>query len=158
MLPIPTPSVDPQESATGLAFFARRSWQKFFAGENVVTAQTQLGLYSEQQRAFDLLFQVYCVSLICNYLVSLLPHKVKTQYVAHTAFSKFWDMEHFAHTAFLLSVKFSCICEQRVSCLLIIILMKKCFNWPWIYPAVDDIVLLMHFAHTAFLLCQTIFS
>ena len=31
-----------------------------------------------------------------------LPHKVKTQYVAHTAFSKFRDIEHFAHTAFSL--------------------------------------------------------
>ena len=30
------------------------SWQKFFASKNLVTAQTQLHLYSEQQRAFGI--------------------------------------------------------------------------------------------------------
>ena len=46
----------------------RRSWQKFFAGKNfvkiLVTAQTQLRSYSEQQRAFG-------NSNICNW--SLMP-------------------------------------------------------------------------------------
>ena len=46
-----TPSVDHRESATALVRFTRRSWQKFFAGKNLVTAQTQLRLYSELELA-----------------------------------------------------------------------------------------------------------
>ena len=73
-----TPSVDHPESATALARYhpevqlrlrvTRRSWQKLFAGKNfvksLVTAQTQLRSYSEQQRAFG-------NSNICNCVFSL---------------------------------------------------------------------------------------
>ena len=65
-------SVDHRKSATVLAlactllfFFTHRSWQKFFAGKNLVTAQTQLRLYSKQQRAFG----------ISNICYSQLPYK-----------------------------------------------------------------------------------
>ena len=51
MLLIPNAHPD---SATALVRFTRRSWQEFFAGKNSVTAQTQLRLYSEQQRAFGI--------------------------------------------------------------------------------------------------------
>ena len=44
------PSVDHPESATALLHFTRRSWRKFLAGKNLVTAQTQLRLYREHQR------------------------------------------------------------------------------------------------------------
>ena len=54
-------SVDHRKNATALVracavlfFFNRRSWQKFLAGKNLVTAQMQLGLYSEQQRVFGI--------------------------------------------------------------------------------------------------------
>ena len=44
-----------------LFFFTRRSWQKLFAGKNLVTAQTQLHLYSEQQGVFGISNICYCV-------------------------------------------------------------------------------------------------
>ena len=47
------PSADQRESATALAIFTRRSWEKVFAGKILVTAQTQLYLYSQQLRVFN---------------------------------------------------------------------------------------------------------
>ena len=65
------PSVDHRESATALAlvcallfFFTRRSWQKFFAGKNLVTDKIQLRLYSEQQRAFGIRKICHCRFLL----------------------------------------------------------------------------------------------
>ena len=60
----------------------RRSWQKLFAGKNfvkiLVTAQTQLRSYSEQQRVFG-------NSNICNWVVRVLAdhcgHKCKKNYL-----------------------------------------------------------------------------
>ena len=53
------PSVDHREVPLHLrapvhysSFFTCRSWCKFFAGKNLVTAQMQLHLYNEQQRAY----------------------------------------------------------------------------------------------------------
>ena len=54
----------------------RRSWQKLFAGKNfvkiLVTAQTQLHSYSEQQRAFG-------NSNICNSVAIHILFKQKQQ-------------------------------------------------------------------------------
>ena len=44
------PSVD---HCSYCSFFTCKSWQKFFAGKNLVTAQTQLHLYTEQ-RVFEI--------------------------------------------------------------------------------------------------------
>ena len=53
--------MDHRESVTALVwacallfFFPCRSWQKFFAGKNLVTAQAQLYLYNEQQGCLEL--------------------------------------------------------------------------------------------------------
>ena len=60
-----------------------------------------------------------CICFLGCFLARL-PHKVKPQYVAHTAFSKFWDIEHFSHTAFLL-------CQTIMSNLLVFVRKQKVF-------------------------------
>ena len=84
------------------------------------------------------------------------PHKVKTQYVHILKFSIFWDIRHFAQTAFLLcqTIKLYHMyfwTNKGCLCLSIIILIKISFNLSKsFYRAVNVIVLLMHFAQTVF--------